>query len=105
MLQVRGPRERVLVRGVEIPRIWGPGRAKTWARIAAAIILIAPLSLHAQQHFNGGKAYEYAREFAAIGPRWPTGPGHAKAEEFLRTHFKHDQSKKTHSPPIPQSGR
>ena len=34
---------------------------------------------------------EYAREFVAIGPRWPTGPGHVKAEEFLRDHFKHDQ--------------
>jgi Zn-dependent M28 family amino/carboxypeptidase len=27
----------------------------------------------------------------AIGPRWATGPGHAKAEAFLRTHFQHDQ--------------
>ncbi len=44
-----------------------------------------------QQHFNGGKAYEYARSFAAIGPRWPTGPGHLKAEEFIRNQFKHDQ--------------
>ncbi|WP_420237259.1 M28 family peptidase [Telmatobacter bradus] len=42
------------------------------------------------QHFDGQKAYEYAREFAAIGPRWPTGPGHVKAEQFLRAHFQHD---------------
>ena len=27
---------------------------------------------------------------SAIGPRWPTGPGHTKAETFLRTHFHHD---------------
>jgi len=27
----------------------------------------------------------------AIGPRWPTGAGHAKAEAFLRDHFRHDQ--------------
>jgi Zn-dependent M28 family amino/carboxypeptidase len=27
----------------------------------------------------------------AIGPRWPTSPGHAKAEEFLRSQFKRDQ--------------
>ena len=53
--------------------------------------LAAPRGAAAQQHFNGGKAYEYAREFAAIGPRWPTGPGHVKAEEFLRSQFKHDQ--------------
>ena len=59
-----------------------------------ALVLMVPASLRArsaQPHFNGGKAYEYAREFAAIGPRWPTGPGHVKAEEFLRDHFKHDQ--------------
>lgn len=43
------------------------------------------------QHFNGAKALEYAREFVAIGPRWPTGPGHAKAEAFLRAHFAHDK--------------
>ncbi len=32
-------------------------------------------------------------KFVAIGPRWPTGPGHVKAEEFLRAHFlrDHDQ--------------
>ena len=52
--------------------------------------LAAPRGAAAQQHFNGGKAYEYAREFAAIGPRWPTGPGHVKAEEFLRSQLKHD---------------
>ena len=52
---------------------------------------LAPLALPAQQHFNGAKAMEYAREFVSIGPRWPTGPGHARAEEFLRNAFKHDQ--------------
>ena len=41
-------------------------------------------------HFDGAKAYDYAREFAAIGPRWPTGPGHVKAEDFLRAHFQRD---------------
>ena len=53
--------------------------------------LAAPLAAPAQQHFNGAKAMEYAREFVSIGPRWPTGPGHARAEEFLRNAFKHDQ--------------
>jgi len=52
---------------------------------------LAPLALPAQQHFNGANAMEYAREFVSIGPRWPTGPGHARAEEFLRNAFKHDQ--------------
>lgn len=44
----------------------------------------------AQQHFDGARALEYAREFVAIGPRWPTGPGHAKAEQFIVNHFEHD---------------
>lgn len=61
-------------------------------QVAAAVLLLAPLAASAQ-HFDGAKALEYAREFVAIGPRWPTGPGHIKAEEFLRGHFMraHDQ--------------
>jgi Zn-dependent M28 family amino/carboxypeptidase len=62
----------------------------TWSRALAGAILLAPLAAHAQ-HFNGGKAYEYARDFVAIGPRWPTSQGHAKAEAFLRARFQHDQ--------------
>ena len=69
-------------------------RFRTW-RIAAFGLSLIPFLFTAQfalaQHFNGAKAFEYAKEFAAIGPRWPTGPGHAKAEEFIRNHFKHDQ--------------
>jgi glutaminyl-peptide cyclotransferase len=45
----------------------------------------------AQQHFNGARAFDYAKEFVAIGPRWPTSQGHAKAEAYLRAHFQHDQ--------------
>ena len=52
-------------------------------------VLLGTWSAQAQ-HFNGGKAYEYARDFVAIGPRWPTSAGHAKAEAFLRSHFAHD---------------
>jgi Zn-dependent M28 family amino/carboxypeptidase len=64
-----------------------------WQRrgFATALLLLAPLALPAQQHFNGPKALEYAREFVSIGPRWPTSPGHLKAEQFLRAHFQHDQ--------------
>jgi glutaminyl-peptide cyclotransferase len=70
-------------------------------RIASALIYCLPAILPAQQRsstnsgqaFDGNRGYEYAREFAAIGPRWPTGPGHVKAQEFLRAHFleNHDQ--------------
>ena len=68
-----------------------------WKKIAAvAPILIAlsvPSVCAAQAHFDGAKAYDYARQFVAIGPRWPTGPGHVKAEAFIRDHFQraHDQ--------------
>lgn len=66
-----------------------------WKKIAAGSLLLisvmAPAA--AQARFSGAKAYEYARQFAALGPRWPTGPGHLKAEAFLRNHFQraHDQ--------------
>ncbi|MDR5728834.1 MAG: M28 family peptidase [Terriglobia bacterium] len=62
-----------------------------WKGIAVTLLLVAPLAAQAQAHFNGQRAYDYARDFVAIGPRWPTGPGHVKAEQFLRSHFQHDQ--------------
>ena len=67
------------------------------AKGASALLLFAamlfPRCGAAQQHFDGAKALEYARQFVSIGPRWPTSQGHAKAEEFLRSHFarEHDQ--------------
>jgi glutaminyl-peptide cyclotransferase len=57
---------------------------------ACCALALAALTARAQQHFDGARAYEYARQFVSIGPRWPTGPGHAKAEQFLRSHFQHD---------------
>ena len=62
------------------------------AATLSVLILIAG-ECRAQAHFDGAKAYEYARQYAALGPRWPTGPGHIKAEAFLRDHFQraHDQ--------------
>jgi len=73
---------------MNFPSFWK--NAGFWKSAAAGLILLAPLAVPAQQHFNGAKAYEYARQFAAIGPRWPTGPGHLKAEAFLRNQFKRD---------------
>jgi Zn-dependent M28 family amino/carboxypeptidase len=60
-------------------------------RLALTVLLATPLAAPAQTHFNGAKALEYARQFVAIGPRWPTSQGHAQAEAFLRNHFQHDQ--------------
>ncbi len=71
--------------------VWMSRVGRSALRAVAALIIAAPMAATAQAHFDGKKAYEYAREFVAIGPRWPTGPGHAKAEEFLRRHFAHDQ--------------
>jgi glutaminyl-peptide cyclotransferase len=59
--------------------------------LSFALLLVLAQPASAQVRFNGGKAYEYARAFAALGPRWPTGPGHLKAETFIRNQFKHDQ--------------
>ncbi len=60
--------------------------------IVSFLVLFSVLAAQAQ-HFNGAKALDYTREFVSIGPRWPTSPGHAKAEAFLRSHFQsnHDQ--------------
>jgi glutaminyl-peptide cyclotransferase len=55
-----------------------------------ALLFLATLPALAQQHFHGDKALEITRQFVAIGPRWCTSPGHAKAETFLRDQFKHD---------------
>jgi len=54
-------------------------------------LLLLPGTAFGQQHFRGDKALEITREFVAIGPRWCTSPGHAKAEAFLREQFKHDK--------------
>jgi len=69
------------------------GKAQTCAIIATLVTFLSPVCLPAQQNFDGARALEYARQFVAIGPRWPTGPGHLKAEAFLRSFFQrnHDQ--------------
>lgn len=63
------------------------------SRLRNGILLCASLlaaSAVEAQHFDGARAYTYASQFASIGPRWPTGPGHLKAEQFLRAHFRRD---------------
>jgi glutaminyl-peptide cyclotransferase len=65
------------------------GHGKSVAGLLAVLLLL-PLAAYGQ-HFDGAKAFEYTREFAGIGPRWVTSPGHAKAENYLRAHFQHDQ--------------
>jgi Zn-dependent M28 family amino/carboxypeptidase len=66
-----------------------------WKKTASILLVAASLAglrtAQAQPHFDGARAYEYARQFVAIGPRWPTGQGHLKAEAFLRAQFQRDQ--------------
>ena len=88
--QVRGPHGQVFVRGVEVSLL-RPGKTLLLMGLSLALLLLTPLAAPAQQRFNGAKAMECAREFVAIGPRWPTSAGHAKAESFLRNHFRRDQ--------------
>jgi peptidase M28-like protein len=81
-----------------------PGILITFLTVFLALFSIPA---HAQQHFNGAKAMDYAREFVAIGPRWPTSPGHIKAEQYLHAHLQRDQLEEdrftTNSPigPVP----
>ena len=67
-----------------------PGKPQLLMGFALGILLLTPLAAPAQAHFNGAKALDYARQFVSIGPRWPTSPGHVKAEAFLRNQFRRD---------------
>lgn len=49
-----------------------------------------PSHKNAAVAFNGNRAYEYAREFVACGPRWIGSPGHLCAETFLKKQFAKD---------------
>lgn len=52
---------------------------------------------HAQKataRFSGEAAYRLTEQFLAVAPhRWIGSPGHAKAEEFIRDHFKEEAAK------------
>ncbi len=40
--------------------------------------------------FDGSRAYRYAQQFVACGPRWIGSPGHLCAENFLKKQFAKD---------------
>ena len=42
------------------------------------------------QHVNSTRAFQYVKEFVAIGSRKPGSPGHAKAEQFILSHLSGD---------------
>jgi glutaminyl-peptide cyclotransferase len=68
-----------------------PGRfmMRSALPLLLSVVLFGTLTASAQ-HFNGERAYEYAKDFAGIGPRWVTSQGHAKAETYLHAHFQRD---------------
>lgn len=74
------------------------GSRMVCALLAAALSLATPAlahsstspAVHLGTSFNGERAYNYAREFVACGPRWIGSPGHVCAENFLKKHFAQD---------------
>ncbi len=71
-------------------------RTGLFVRLRILCLLVAgcllPHSAAAQgaPHFNGARAYEYAKEFVAFGPRYNGSEGLAKAQAYLRKQFAHD---------------
>jgi len=61
--------------------------------LAAILTPLAACRARSQNlpQFDGAKALAYTRAYVdATGPRWIGSPGHAKAEEFLKQQFRHD---------------
>jgi glutaminyl-peptide cyclotransferase len=60
--------------------------------ILPVLLLLAAADTRAQSaapRFSGQAAYDLTRQFLAVAPhRWIGSPGHTKAEEFIKDHFK-----------------
>lgn len=60
------------------------------------VLLLTVLSAPAQKptKFSGQAAFELTRQFLEVAPhRWIGSPGHAKAEQFIKDHFKPEAAK------------
>lgn len=57
---------------------------------AACLAAPNPATAQGSPHFNGARAFEYAKELVAFGPRYNGSEGLAKAQDFLRKQFAHD---------------
>jgi glutaminyl-peptide cyclotransferase len=71
--------------------------AKNWKlRVATFLVLLSFFAsqpgLFAQTgaHFNGARAYDYAKELVAFGPRYNGSEGLAKAQAWLKKQFAQD---------------
>lgn len=67
------------------------------AKGGIAIVLLSTLPALAQKplaRFNGQAAYNLTRQFLDVAPkRWVGSPGHAKAEAFIKEHFRPEIAK------------
>jgi hypothetical protein len=65
-----------------------------WAQVVSHHTVPVKSSLpSASASFDGARALSYAAQFVAIGPRWSTSQGHARAEDFLKKQFTAEQAK------------
>jgi Zn-dependent M28 family amino/carboxypeptidase len=58
--------------------------------IALIVTVVTTIAAQTVGHFDGARAYEYAREFVAFGPRYNGSEGLAKAQAYLRKQFAKD---------------
>jgi Zn-dependent M28 family amino/carboxypeptidase len=69
--------------------------------VVLSVLLLASPAVHAQKplakpasRISGQAAYDLTKQFLAVAPhRWSGSPGHAKAEEFIRSHFTAEAAK------------
>jgi Zn-dependent M28 family amino/carboxypeptidase len=79
-------------RSAEICGAPTPPRRRLFAasiHLLAAILLLANHS-QAQTRFNGARAFDYARQLVAFGPRYNGSIGLAHAQAWLKQQFAHD---------------
>jgi len=73
-----------------------PAKASEVATASAAFESSAPPPAQPQPvsspapHVNANRAFQYVKEFVSIGSRPPGSPGHAKAEQYIRSHLAGD---------------
>lgn len=71
--------------------------ARLLAVLTCALLLPALSSAqgkNATSRFNGQAAYDLTRDYIAVAPhRWIGSPDHARAEDFIKSHFKAEAAK------------
>lgn len=81
------------------PRLFLPGieqlRRRPCISLLPLLLLLLTLTAPGQTpHFSGQAAYTFTQQFLQVAPkRFNGSPGHAKAEEFLKSHFAPEAAK------------